>query len=360
MGSEVVEASIIESDGLVMVPSRRPSRVTGGIPHLDEYLMIAERISRTEMVPSAFRGKPNQILAVVLYGAEIGIGPMFALQSINFIEGKPSVSPELMRALIRQAGHKLDITSTKTECVIVGERCDTGEVGQSEFTLVDAVAAGLCRMVDGSVQSRSRDGKALPWEKYTKDMLLARATSRIARMMFSDAIAGMSYTPEEIESFTPASSPRQIASNAVPSEETGELASDDQMDELVDALGDLTEDEQAIVKTKWIDAALPPLQRGLTTTQARQAKKLVNDVQRAKKGDENDESLATTTQVRAINTLLSKVHVVGPARHDAVRDIIERRVDSLNELTKDEATTVIDHLKGNESSPSVTTSPDNE
>lgn len=179
-------------------------------------------------------------------------------------------------------------------------------------------------------------------------------------MMFSDAIAGMSYTPEEIESFTPASSPRQIASNAVPSEETGELASDDQMDELVDALGDLTEDEQAIVKTKWIDAALPPLQRGLTTTQARQAKKLVNDVQRAKKGDENDESLATTTQVRAINTLLSKVHVVGPARHDAVRDIIERRVDSLNELTKDEATTVIDHLKGNESSPSVTTSPDNE
>ena len=149
------------------------------------------------------RNKPAEVLAVVMYGAELGIGPMQSLQQVNFIEGKPSMAPELMRALIRKAGHKLNISQSKTACVIVGERGDTGEIGETEFTIEDAVDAELCSIdANGKVRARSSSGKALPWEKYTRDMLLARATSRIARMMFSDVVAGMSYTPEEVESFT--------------------------------------------------------------------------------------------------------------------------------------------------------------
>jgi hypothetical protein len=379
--TQVVEATIV-GQALEVTPTRHaPSRVIGGIGHLDEYMMLADRVSRTDMVPSGFRGKPDQVLAVVLYGAEIGIGPMFALQSINFIEGRPSVSPELMRALIRQAGHRLDITSTRTECVIVGERCDTGETGRSEFTLVDAVAAGLCRIVDGNVQARSRDGKVLPWEKYTKDMLLARATSRIARMMFSDVVAGMSYTPEEIESFTPVKARQgRVEDHSSPDVETGEMASEDQTYALTTSLSLLDENDRATVRARWLEAQLPPLANGLTAMQAERALAIVDEVLNAGTSDAVDAeivkpddtkpsheteptsnvSLATATQVRAINTILSRRDVVGPGRHDIVAAIIGRRVESLNSLTKDEAATVIDHLKDNESSRSVKTSPEHE
>jgi hypothetical protein len=203
------------STELVIEEAHVPARVLGGMPYFDKYLILAERISRTAMVPDASRGKPDQVLAIIMYGAELGIGPMQALQQINFIEGKPATSPELMRALIRQAGHKLSIRSTRTECVIDAERGDTGETGSVDFTIDDAVTAGLCTVVDGVVRARSTQGKALPWEKYTKDLLLARATSRIARMMFSDVIAGMSYTPEEVMSFsemTGTGEPTELAS----------------------------------------------------------------------------------------------------------------------------------------------------
>lgn len=247
-----------ESQELEVHESSAP-RVVGGIPYFDQYLMLAEKISRTSMVPTTLRGKPEEVLAVVMYGAELGIGPMQAMQQINFIEGKPAVSPELMRALIRKAGHKLEITQTALMCVIVGARGDTGEVGQAEFTLADAVLAGLCSVdVDGNVRARSNSGKALPWEKYTKDMLLARATSRIARALFSDVIAGMSYTPEEVWSFS------------APEIELEPLASEDDVERLKAALALLNPAEAEKVKAQWKEALIPPLDRGVTESQLNQ------------------------------------------------------------------------------------------
>jgi hypothetical protein len=312
-------------------------------------MMLAERVSRTAMVPAAFRNKPDEVLAVVLYGAELGIGPMQALQQINFIAGKPSAAAELLRALVMEAGRQFILSGDDSIATAQCKRKDWTDWRETTFTIFDAQRAGL--------------GQGDGWRKYPDQMLAARVTSKACRMWFPDVISGMSYTSEEVESFTPSSPAtrtRQVT-HSVTNDETGELASDEKMDELTAALGRLDESDQATVKAKWIDAGLPPLQRGLTTRQASDAHKLVNDALNAPKAGDNDTPLATATQVRAINTLLTKVHVAGPARHDVVREIIERRVDSLNDLTKDEATTVIDRLKANEQqSSSRGESPDSE
>jgi hypothetical protein len=376
MSDEVIEATVVEVANLPAV-NHAGARALGGIPHLHEYMELAEAISKTAMVPSALRNRPAEVLAVVMYGAELGIGPMQAMQQVNFIEGKPSMAPELMRALIRQAGHKLNIKSTRTECIIVAERGDTGEVGETDFTIDDAVNADLCTVdATGKVRARSQQGKALPWEKYTKDLLLARATSRIARMMFSDVVAGMSYTPEEVMSFTPPaaaptrSSSRSTTTHSTPTEETGVAATDDQLYAISTSLGLLEAGDKATVKTAWIAAGLPSLSRGLTSDQAEDAMQIILDVLNAVGGDvveaevvepsdtttdtttavdtasssEVDAPLATKFQVTKIQTMLTMAGVAQVDRHDYVSAIIDRPLDSMNALTKDEAHTVIDRL----------------
>src|ERR1035438_7562079 len=118
-----------------------PARIVGGIPYFEEYLKLADRISKTAMVPGALRGKPDEVLAVVMYGAELGIGPMQALQQINFIKGKPSAAAELLRALVLEAGHKFIINATRTVATARCKRKDWDEYEETTFTIEDAQLA---------------------------------------------------------------------------------------------------------------------------------------------------------------------------------------------------------------------------
>lgn len=148
---------------------------------------LAQRISSTPFVPGALRGRPEAVLACVLYGAELGLGPMQSLQAINCIDGRVAAAPELMRALIARHGHRLDIVDATDEHVTLsGRRADTGATATVTWSTADAQRAGLL-------------GKGA-WKTYPRAMLLARATSELARMLFADVIAGLSYTPEEVTS----------------------------------------------------------------------------------------------------------------------------------------------------------------
>jgi len=147
----------------------------------------AQRISNTPFVPTAFRGKPESVFAAVLYGEELGLGPMQSLNSIHVIEGKPSMAPELMRALVFKAGHRIDVkTCMNDEVILFGRRADSGSEATVRWTMKDAQNAGLA-------------GRGA-WKTYPRAMLLARATSELCRMLFADVVAGLSYTPEEAAS----------------------------------------------------------------------------------------------------------------------------------------------------------------
>jgi hypothetical protein len=123
----------------------------------------------------------------VLYGAELGLGPMQSLNSIHVIEGRTAMSPELMRAMVARHGHRIDVVeNSATACEVKGIRSDTGSTATVRWTMEDAKLAGLA-------------GKN-NWKTYPRAMLLARATSELCRIVFPDVIAGLSYTPEEVSS----------------------------------------------------------------------------------------------------------------------------------------------------------------
>jgi hypothetical protein len=161
-------------------------------------------VCRTELVPKALHGRPEAVLAVILYGDELGLGPMTSLKNMHVIDGKVGASPELMRGMVRRAGHKIEFVEgeyTDTKVTLIGTRIERGVAEtplKVTWTVADAERADLLKVVGGKAQARSSSGKALPWEAYTRAMLLARATSELCRANFSDVVGGLSYTPDEI------------------------------------------------------------------------------------------------------------------------------------------------------------------
>ena len=145
-------------------------------------------IANTEFVPKAYRGKPESMLAAVLYGRESGLGPMTSLQMVDMIDGKPSMSAELMVSLVRRAGHSLTATElSPTSCTVKGQRVDSGDAMTFTFTIEDAAHAGLT------------DKKGGAWTKYPAAMLWARAVAQLIRMLFPDVLISMhNYTADEL------------------------------------------------------------------------------------------------------------------------------------------------------------------
>jgi hypothetical protein len=151
---------------------------------LGEVAELSRVIAGTEFVPEALRGRPAAVGAAILAGRELGVGPMTALQHLHVIEGRPSMSAQLMRALVLAHGHRIRvIESTSTRCTIEGRRAGEDEPSRVTYTMDDAKTAGL---------NTRRN-----WQRMPRQMLVARATGELCRNVFADVIGGMAYTVEE-------------------------------------------------------------------------------------------------------------------------------------------------------------------
>lgn len=139
-----------------------------------------------DLIPKDYQGKPAKIVAAVMYGAELGLGPMSSLQTVVVVQGKPTLSASGWAALIRRAGHSFDAQVTDQAATVTGRRRDTGDEMTVTFTLDDADRAGLLKKGGG-------------WKTYPKSMLFARALTQLARQLFADvAFGGSIYTAEEL------------------------------------------------------------------------------------------------------------------------------------------------------------------
>lgn len=129
---------------------------------------------------------PEKAVIIALKGREIGIPPLQAFSGISVVQGKPTMSSELMLALIYRdiPGVVIDYIETSDKACIIEAKRPGGRPTRFSFTLEDAKRAGLL-------------GKG-PWLSYPAAMLRARCISAMARAVFPDALAGISYTPEEL------------------------------------------------------------------------------------------------------------------------------------------------------------------
>jgi hypothetical protein len=150
------------------------------------------------LVPEPLR-TPAKIMAATMLGREVGITPMAALNSIYIVEGKAGFSAEMMRALVLQAGHDLVVKhSDRTRCEIWGRRKGSEEWTKVSWTIQEAQQTQVFLSKDkgwGPLAAKAQ------WKSWPTEMLLARATTRLVRMIFADVIHGMR-SVEELRDMT--------------------------------------------------------------------------------------------------------------------------------------------------------------
>jgi hypothetical protein len=169
---------------------------------------MAQKLAATSFVPQSLRGKPGDITAAILAGAELGLKPMATLKSIDVIQGTPALRAHAMRAVVQKQGHKIQLVeSDEKHCIMRGRRADDEEWQQVEWTIQRAAQMKLTDKGE--------------WKKQPQNMLVARATGELCRLIASDALHGMPYVSEELEGtvhaeIVPAKAPLSVAALTAP------------------------------------------------------------------------------------------------------------------------------------------------
>lgn len=193
---DVVEAEstalALREEPVVATPALLPTTA-----EFDAMLAIAEKIASTQMVPVAYRGKPDDVLAAILTGREMGLGPMQSLRDIYVVDGKPSLSANLLLARLREGGVViLESKCDNDHAWIRARRRDTGEIAEVEWTYAEAEQITYRKKGGATGKLVEKDN----WRNYRPDMLWARAVGRLARRLGPDLIgAAMPYTSEEVQ-----------------------------------------------------------------------------------------------------------------------------------------------------------------
>jgi hypothetical protein len=152
------------------------------VASISDVVRLAELICNTTFVPQGLRGSAPATAATILYGREIGIPPITALQTMHVINGRVGMAAELMRAQVLAAGHELEIVeSTAALCRMRGRRRGSDTWTTVQWSKGDAQQAKL-----------SGDG----WTKYPRAMLLARCSAELCRAVFPDVTHGMAALEE--------------------------------------------------------------------------------------------------------------------------------------------------------------------
>jgi hypothetical protein len=123
----------------------------------------------------------------MLYGRELGLGPMQSLNMIQSIKGRVGLKPEAMRALVRSQGHQIWVKAQSNDSITM--------CGHRKEDPQEVVVEVTWSMDDAKRAQLSGAGN---WQKYPRAMLTARCTAELCRLHFADVIGGLSYTPEEL------------------------------------------------------------------------------------------------------------------------------------------------------------------
>ena len=180
-------------------------------------MKFGETVANSEFAPKDFRGKPASCMLAIQAGAEIGLAPLQALQSIAVVNGRPAVFGDAALAVAKASPvceyvtESVDGDGEQMVATCTAKRRGYPQPTVVKFTVADAKKAGLW-------------GKAGPWTQYPKRMLQMRARGFALRDAFPDVLKGL-VTAEEAQDYPHTAEPPQPVTvtqerTSVPPQET--------------------------------------------------------------------------------------------------------------------------------------------
>lgn len=168
-----------------------PNKALAVVPQQQAMTLTdSQQVSKIMYAAGLFKDTQSeaQALVKVLYGQELGVGPIAAMTGIIIAQGRISFAANFMASRVKASGKYNFRISEHTDqaCAIdFFERTKDGwdKVGTSRFTIEDAKRAGINNANYG---------------KYPRNMLFARAMSNGAKFYAADAFGGITpYVPED-------------------------------------------------------------------------------------------------------------------------------------------------------------------
>lgn len=163
---------------------------------------LAATLAKSQVVPSHFRNKPDDVFATLVLGAELGFQPMQSLNSIVMIQGNATLKAQTMLAIARSRLPflSLEIKYDKDSVTVIGKR----EKNDVPFTSVwDDVRAGAMGLL-------GKDN----YKKQKLTMYKWRAISDVIRTICPDVIMGL-YSTEEMKDVESTLEPEVVISQAM-------------------------------------------------------------------------------------------------------------------------------------------------
>lgn len=163
-------------------------RTDGWIRVLQPVAELASQVAGTEFVPVAIRQKPAAITAAILFGRELEMPPMQALSQVHVVEGRPSLSAEHMRAMVLSAGHELSYDlSVPMQVTATGRRW----IGRNPINGTPTYGAPTAVTWNVAMAERAGLMGKNNWKRHPRQMLEARATAELCRLIFADVTHGL-------------------------------------------------------------------------------------------------------------------------------------------------------------------------
>lgn len=158
---------------------------------MESLVALSDRLKTAEgMIPRSLINQPGKILAAILAGRELGVGPMASLRSFHVVEGKPVADYSFWISRMKAAGYKIEWPESSAEKVTLRLTGPDGAVHTETWDKDRAMRAGLWNGKDN-------------WKKYPETMLKARCVATAGRSFAAEVMSGC-YTPDEAEEMKPA------------------------------------------------------------------------------------------------------------------------------------------------------------
>jgi hypothetical protein len=182
-----------------------------GFQSIEEMTEWAKVIIDSGLLPNTI-SEPAQVVTIIQHGKELGLSPHVALNNVNVIQGRPTLSSTIIGALLKRRGiewiwdEDFEIIkdkegkAAKTTTGAANRRTTIHFYWKSSITdrVMEATHAVTWAQFEIAGYTTKQN-----WERFPKEMLRARCLSSAVRALFPEVLSGFYTDIEMAEELTP-------------------------------------------------------------------------------------------------------------------------------------------------------------